>query len=317
MNTHPLVSIGVLTYNSSKYIVEALESAKDQTYANIELIVSDDCSTDNTVEVCRKWIADNKARFVNAELITVDQNTGTSANCNRQLAACKGEWIKQLAGDDALFPDAIENFVEFINQNPEAKCVVGNIREYKNTFDEDNVVDARNMHFHNNDIILKKSAEEQFRKIIHGNTFIPPTVFMNIKMTKELGGYDEKYGIYEDTPFYSKMLKAGYKAYGLNKDVLKYRSSDTNVYANTVYLYNFKHKQMYFLLAKEMYFPYYTTKERLRTRLLYGRYCIMNKLGLRKKTKFNMTIWLLMCFFSALLTMDFIMLKRYLIKVFK
>ncbi len=55
---NPLVSIIVCTYNSSKYVLETLESAKEQTYQNVELIVSDDCSTDNTVELCRKWIAE-------------------------------------------------------------------------------------------------------------------------------------------------------------------------------------------------------------------------------------------------------------------
>ena len=49
---NPLVSINVITYNSSKFVLETLESAKAQTYQNIELIVSDDCSTDNTVEIC-------------------------------------------------------------------------------------------------------------------------------------------------------------------------------------------------------------------------------------------------------------------------
>ena len=60
---NPLVSIIVITYNSSKYVLETLESAKAQTYQNIELIVTDDCSNDNTVEICRKWIEENKERF--------------------------------------------------------------------------------------------------------------------------------------------------------------------------------------------------------------------------------------------------------------
>ena len=51
----PLVSIVVITYNSAEYVLETLESAKAQTYQNIELIVSDDCSADNTVETCSRW----------------------------------------------------------------------------------------------------------------------------------------------------------------------------------------------------------------------------------------------------------------------
>ncbi|MDR0890977.1 MAG: glycosyltransferase [Endomicrobium sp.] len=55
MENNPLVSVCVITYNSSKYVLETLESIKTQTYQNIELIVSDDCSTDDTVEVCENY----------------------------------------------------------------------------------------------------------------------------------------------------------------------------------------------------------------------------------------------------------------------
>src|SRR5450759_2313112 len=98
----PLVSIIVVTYNSSKYVLETLESAKAQTYQNIELVVSDDCSTDDTVEICRKWIEENNDRFVRTTLVTSPENKGIPANCNRGIKASKGEWIKLIAGDDLL-----------------------------------------------------------------------------------------------------------------------------------------------------------------------------------------------------------------------
>lgn len=81
----PLVFIIVFTYNSSKYLLETLESAKAKTYRNIELIVSDDCLTDDTVKLCKKWIDNNRTRFVRAELIITDTNTGIAANCDRRL----------------------------------------------------------------------------------------------------------------------------------------------------------------------------------------------------------------------------------------
>ena len=73
---NPLFSIIIVTYNSSPYVLETLESARAQTYQNIELIITDDCSIDNTVNICREWIDKNKERFVRTELITVEQNTG-------------------------------------------------------------------------------------------------------------------------------------------------------------------------------------------------------------------------------------------------
>ncbi len=107
-----LVSIAVIIYNSSKYVVEMLESVKAQTYANIELIISDDHSTDDTVNVCQQWIEKNKEKFIRTDLITTPENKGVSANCtncNRGIKAAQGEWIKFIAGDDILLPECIED----------------------------------------------------------------------------------------------------------------------------------------------------------------------------------------------------------------
>ena len=98
-----LVSIGIITYNSEKTILETLNSAYNQTYKNIELIISDDFSHDNTVNICKEWISEHSSRFVNCFVLTSTQNTGTSANCNRLINYCSGEYLKILAGDDILY----------------------------------------------------------------------------------------------------------------------------------------------------------------------------------------------------------------------
>ena len=97
---NPLITVGVIAYNSSEYILELLESIKAQSYQNVELIVSDDKSTDNTVAICEEWISKNKDRFVRAEVIVPEHNTGTAGNYNRALFAAKGEWMKFIDGDD-------------------------------------------------------------------------------------------------------------------------------------------------------------------------------------------------------------------------
>ena len=85
INNSPLVSVCIITYNSSNFILDTLESVKVQTYKDIELIISDDGSKDNTVEVCRKWLMLNKKRFVNIVLLVSEQNLGISANYNRAI----------------------------------------------------------------------------------------------------------------------------------------------------------------------------------------------------------------------------------------
>jgi alpha-1,3-rhamnosyltransferase len=85
----PLVSVRVITYNSSKTVIETLDSIYNQTYPNIELIISDDCSKDDTVAICREWVNQHKERFARTEILTVPQNTGVSANINRSEKACR------------------------------------------------------------------------------------------------------------------------------------------------------------------------------------------------------------------------------------
>ena len=140
MGNNILVSCTVLSYNSAKTILETLESIKAQTYQNIELIVSDDCSKDNTVELCRQWIAVNKNRFVRVVLLTVKENTGVCANGNRAMAACQGKWQKGIAADDILLPNCIGDFVDYVNDNIHAKWIASKVAVYNEEFKEENCI---------------------------------------------------------------------------------------------------------------------------------------------------------------------------------
>ena len=137
-DNNPLVSIIVITYNSSKYVLETLESVKTQIYQNIELIVSDDCSTDDTVGICRNWIAQNEGRFVQTKLIVAPENKGIAANCNRGVKAAKGERVKLIAGDDILTSDSIQLFMNYICNHTDAKIIASVAQPFKDVFSENN-----------------------------------------------------------------------------------------------------------------------------------------------------------------------------------
>lgn len=230
---NPLVSINVITYNSSKFVLETLESAKAQTYQNIELIVSDDCSTDNTVDICREWIEKNKYRFVRTELITVEKNTGIAANCNRALKASKGEWIKGIAGDDVLLPSCIDLFMSFIEKEPNARIIQSSIDYYRDNFSNDNFIRTRDLSAHPIADITN-SAFEQYKILLKGSVVNAPGAFISSSLLKELGGYDESYR-FEDWPMWLKATKNNNKIYYLNKSTVKYRiHSDSMYQSNTV-----------------------------------------------------------------------------------
>ena len=82
---NPLVSVVIVTYNSSRFVKETLESVYEQTYQKIELIVTDDCSIDNTNDVVRNWIQNHSDRFVRCVHVIAPHNSGIGKNCNRGL----------------------------------------------------------------------------------------------------------------------------------------------------------------------------------------------------------------------------------------
>ena len=209
----PLVSVCIITYNSSEYILEALESVKDQTYKNIELIVADDCSSDDTVALCNRWIAENKKRFVRVEVIVPPHNTGTSANYNRAVKASRGEWIKIFDGDDFLAPNCIEDNIAFVSENSEALVVFSEAGRFKNGYRDHTVrfYDNFRRTFFNNDV------HGQLLRALHNNDMSSATFFIKAQLLKD-NPYNERYGLLEDMPKWIDLLRKGNKFYFFDKE---------------------------------------------------------------------------------------------------
>jgi alpha-1,3-rhamnosyltransferase len=217
-------------------VLETLESTKAQTYSKIELIITDDCSKDNTVEICRNWIVENKERFVDAKLIVNEKNTGTTANCNRGLGVANGEWIKLIAGDDILLPNCIDSFLEFISRNKNCSIVFGRMYYLKkNILIEDKV-----------NTFFKSTPSEQKLKIYTGSGLSAPTSFIKHSLINECGGFNENYKLIEDVPMWISMARRDEYFYFLNAFVVKYRLHSTNVsmtkgvYVNPKYYFDLK-----------------------------------------------------------------------------
>ncbi|MCU0545546.1 MAG: glycosyltransferase [Oscillatoriaceae cyanobacterium Prado104] len=115
----PLVSICIPTYNGEAFIAEAIQSAIDQTYPNIEIIVSDDGSADRTVAIAQSFLSQTTIDF----RTVLHRNYGLSQNWNFCISQAKGEYIKFLFQDDFLAPDCIEKMVQLARQDPEIGMV--------------------------------------------------------------------------------------------------------------------------------------------------------------------------------------------------
>jgi predicted O-linked N-acetylglucosamine transferase (SPINDLY family)/glycosyltransferase involved in cell wall biosynthesis len=118
-NPQPLVSICIPTYNGEAFIAEAIQSAIDQTYPNIEIILSDDGSTDKTVAIAQSFQSQTTADF----RIVLHRNYGLSQNWNFCISQATGEYIKFLFQDDFLAPECIEKLVAVARQDSEIGLV--------------------------------------------------------------------------------------------------------------------------------------------------------------------------------------------------
>lgn len=197
---NPLVSIIVITYNSSKYVLETLESAKAQTYQNIELIISDDASQDDTVQICKAWLEENGERFVRTDLVTVGKNTGTSANCNRGLKLADGEWMKFIAGDDVFQIDYFENMKNLLIKS-DVNIIAGSILSFENSISHAKLL-WPNFNFPS-DLITQKRIQ-----LVYG-LLLSPSILMRRKKLISLGGFDERFPIMEDDPLWFQFYEDG------------------------------------------------------------------------------------------------------------
>ena len=99
-----LISIIIPVYNSEKYLADCLESVCNQTYKNLQIIVVDDCSTDNSGKICDEYAAKDER----IEVYRPVKNGGQSASRNLGLKHAKGEWIAFADNDDTLEPEMLE-----------------------------------------------------------------------------------------------------------------------------------------------------------------------------------------------------------------
>lgn len=252
MENKPLVSIVVITYNSSEYVLETLESAKAQTYINIELIVSDDCSTDETVSICKKWFEANKDRFVNTIMVEAEINSGVPANANRGLAECKGEWIKFIAGDDILVSTGIEEFVKKYEGGGDlVVCDLQRFHVDKETGGKiyggiyPNEKRRKMLHF---DLVTQQKS------ILTSFFIVTPALLIRHRLFDEIGGYDEEYRYMEDYPFAYKCLYNNHKFDYLPIKMVYYRVGHGSITSNVGVFYNERFYQCRkAFLQKEIY----------------------------------------------------------------
>lgn len=219
MQMAPLISIVVVTYNSQRYVTDTLDSIFDQDYEGpIELIISDDGSIDDTIEICEQWIALHGGRFAQTKLIQTPNNLGICGNYNFALKVVSGAWIKYIAGDDILRHDAINRYVEEALTSGDRIIVCGTLLINGNS----EVIGPRFLMEHHLDTLDPYLQAKNMALIGHG-TVEGPTFFINTDLLKQMGGMDLRYPMLEDFPFAFRCAFEGHHIHVIKDTLVKYR----------------------------------------------------------------------------------------------
>ena len=107
-----LVSIIMPSYNTASFIAESIQSVLAQSYKDWELIIVDDCSPDNTDQVVKPYLSDERIMYLKNE-----KNSGAAVSRNRALREAKGKWIAFLDSDDLWMPDKLKKQISFMEKN--------------------------------------------------------------------------------------------------------------------------------------------------------------------------------------------------------
>ncbi|WP_407403360.1 glycosyltransferase family 2 protein [Chryseobacterium sp.] len=212
----PLVTIVVVCYNHSKYIKENLESIKSQTYPNIQLIVADDASPDNSVEVFEEWLTDNNYPALKNYH---KKNKGLATTLNECIELAKGKYIKLIAADDCLEPTYIEKCIDqFMNST--AEIVFTNASEI-----DDNGVILSESYFK----VPKFSTQFELENLLLDGNFISGATLMTTRsIYATLGPYNPA-TLLEDYNLILRALKKNLFVSYIPENLIHYRRHENNI----------------------------------------------------------------------------------------
>lgn len=200
MDNLPLVTIAAINYNNSRTLAATLDSIQKQTYPNMELIVVDDCSTENDVALIEEWLAGYHGKY---KLVLQPENKGVCATYNAALKHATGKYFTAIDTDDLMTPEKTAIQVAVLEQTGDE---VGAI-----------YTDAGIMDVHGNrqdELFIRKYRQfdtipsgDIYRELLAGN-FIPcMTVMVKKAVFDEIGGYDEQL-VYEDYDMWLRIARA-------------------------------------------------------------------------------------------------------------
>lgn len=181
--SNSLVSIVIPSYNHEKYISETIESVLNQTYQNFEIVITDDGSSDNTVDIIKKF-SDSRIK-----LFVFEENKGACSALNNCIINSEGKYVACLNSDDVWEPDKLEKQVKFLDENPEAAVV----------FSKAEIIDENGKKFKDKNHFYYSIFEQGNRNnaewlryfFLEGNCLCHPSALLRRSIHDEIGLYNE------------------------------------------------------------------------------------------------------------------------------
>ena len=192
----PLVSIIMSSYNHESYIEEALNSVFNQSYDNIEIILCDNCSSDNTFYKALEFCNSNNIKNIRCVVERNDQNLGVTRSLNRCLDFARGEYFFNLWTDDYIQKDCIETFISCALKNTSFHGIY--ICETNDIDLKGNVLRGNNLDFLGpGGIVTKNVFWESLFAFATPKELKPVPFFGSIAAMNKLGNFDVDYNALE------------------------------------------------------------------------------------------------------------------------
>lgn len=210
-NYKPKVSIIMGIYNCQNTLRESIDSIIEQTYNNWELIICDDCSTDNTYSIVCEYLNKYPNKI---KLIKNDENKGLAYSLNQCLKYATGEYIARQDGDDISLKERLEVQVKFLMNKPEYDLVGSNMI----SFNELGIIGIRG-------VSIEEPNKFDFRRT---SPFCHATIMAKSYVYTDLGGYNvSKYTKRcEDLDLWYRFFAKGYKGYNIQDALYMVRDDD-------------------------------------------------------------------------------------------
>lgn len=213
---NPLISIVTPTYNAAKYISETIHSVKQQIYQNWEMILVDDCSTDETREIIWREIKYDD-RF---HLIELTKNGGPSIARNKAIEHAKGDYLAFLDSDDLWLPQKLEKQVAFMMKNK----LAFSFTKYRMMTEEGIQTN----------FTVSVPQKISYKHLLKNTTIGTLTVMLDKRKVGNVQMVDDR-EISEDFALWLSILGKGFQAYGLDEELALYRKCEQSLSSNKLH----------------------------------------------------------------------------------